>query len=632
MTIQTTFRSVAKPKVKVLTSALAGGQLPLDQATMFVFSGSSVGSVTSLLGHEYLIDGQALTFVNAHPSNSLTISIGSFAKVIPAQYGTVVYFDEANASFYAARKEADLKVLEDNISANATAISNEVSNRVNDTATLYKLDGSRPLTGNMNVDGHFLVNLPAASAGDHAVNKAQLDALQAALESMISASATSLEWRSKVNVITKFVSGTIPANGEALVDSNFGAGVNRLFEDDDAPAVTTVASIATDTTVVFLKDGFEPKKMVVRDVLGTKRWYDHTEANASLKLDRQIAAGDTFIVEQDLLDQSDARETQAIYHIEPGTPKTALKIADLDWEMATGISIAAGYTRGAGGQTVVVGDSVQVAVSKLDGNIEKNKTDGAVALSNAIGQEVSDRNSAISTAITSEVAARNTAISTSQSAQDAKLSSVAVNEGASLIGVNDADSLYAATSVEGALREARQHINASEQDITALETDVANHTTELAQHTTDISDLFNLDTQHKADLASTSAGKGASLVGVHDANGDFTATTVEGVLAEIDAKIDALNLVNLKRGLFEATSTGATSLNLSTNFVDQLVGGVVQDLSAATYMNCWVNRDGAQLIGGVGFTISGSTLTFTAAGGGELVAGEVVEVRIVEIS
>ena len=41
------------------------------------------------------------------------------------------------------------------------------------------------------------------------------------------------------------------------------------------------------------------------------------------------------------------------------------------------------------------------------------------------------------------------------------------------------------------------------------------------------------------DLASTSASKGASLVGVQDSGGNFTATTVEAVLAEIATDIDA---------------------------------------------------------------------------------------------
>lgn len=632
MTIQTTFRSVAKPKVKVLSSALAGGQLPLDQSTLFIFSGSAVGTVSSLLAHEYLIDAQPLTFVNAHPTTSLTITVGSYSKVIPAGYGSVLYFDEANASFYADRKDANLKIVEDNVAANALAITAEATARTNEDLTFVKLNGSRSLTGNLNLDENFLINVPAATAGDHAVQKAQLDGIVAALEAAISASSTSLEWKAKAHVITKFTSGSAPANGDALVDSNFGAGVNRLFEDDAAPNVFTVANFPADKTAVFLKTGSEPKKMVCRDVLGTKRWYDQTEVNAALKLDYQINAGDTFIVDNDLLDLDDAQETQAIYHIEAGTPKTALKIADLDWELASGISLAAGYARGAGDATVVQGDSVQLAVAKLDGNIEKNKTDASAALSAAIATEVSDRNSAISTAIATEVSDRNAAIATSQGTQDSKLASVAVNEGASLVGIHDSSAIYTATTVEGALREAREHINIAEADIVSLESDVANHTTQISQHTVDIADLVADLAQHAADQSSTSVSKGASLVGIHDAAGEFTATNVEGALVELKSALSNLNLVNLDRGLHEVASTGATSLNLSTNFVDQLVGGVVQDLSAANYVNAFVNRDGAMLIGSVGYTISGSVITFTAAGGGELIAGEVIEIRIIDIT
>ena len=44
---------------------------------------------------------------------------------------------------------------------------------------------------------------------------------------------------------------------------------------------------------------------------------------------------------------------------------------------------------------------------------------------------------------------------------------------------------------------------------------------------------------HKDDLASTDSGKGSSLVGIHDVNGRFTATTLEGALDEVKAIADA---------------------------------------------------------------------------------------------
>lgn len=632
MSIQTTFRAVAKPRVKVLTTALAGGQLPLDGATVFAFAGAAVGTVTSLLGYEYLIDGQQVNFSNAHPTNSLTITIGAFSKVIPAGYSLAALFDSANASFYPSRKHADLKPIEDSVAANAAAIAQEIADRTADTALLYKLDGSRALTGDMNAAGHFFTGIPAAVNADQAVPKSQLDMAVSALEAAMSANSTSLSWRPNVDFLTTMTSGSIPANNDALVDSNFGSGNNRLFEDDAAGIQTTVANVVVGSKVVFLKAGQEPKLMVVRDVLGTKRWFDHTEANAALKVDRAIQASDTFIVVTDLSAFADFAETQAIFHILPGTPKTAIKIADLDWRAASGINIHSTYTMGPGGQSITLSDTVGSAIQKLEGNIVANANSAALALSSAIATEVSDRNSAIASAIATEVTDRNAAILSSQNTQDAKLASVAAAEGASLVGINDVDGLYAATTVESALKEARLHINTAEADIVALETDVADHTTLISQNTADISALESDLAAHAADQASTSVGKGASLVGLHDAAGDFVATNVEDALAELKADLDSLNLVNLKRGLFEVATTGATSLNLSTNFVDQLSGGVVQDLSSATYMNAMVNRDGAMLIGGVGYTISGSTITFTAAGGGQLVAGEVLEIKIIEIN
>lgn len=632
MTIQTTFRSVGKPRVKLLTSPLAGGQLVLDQATMFIFAGSAVDSVTSLVDHEYLIDGQPITFANAHPTNSLSVVIGSFSKVIPAGYGLILYFDEANASFYPDRRDANFKPVEDNIAANAAAISLEEAARIAEDLTFLKLDGSRAMTGNLNLDNKFIVGLPEATQPDHAVQKAQLDQIVATIEAAMSAAATSLQWRSRVQYISKFTNGDIPSNGDALFDSNFGSGANRLFEDDDAPSLTTTASISDNAVVVFLKEGQEPKRMVVRNFLGTKRWYDETEADPSLKLDRALVVGDTFIVDRDLIDSEDNQETQAIYHVEAGSPKSVIKIADLNWEFGTGISLSSEYVKGSGDQTVVSGDSVQLAISKLDGNVWKLGLDTAANLAAAVAQEVSDRNSAIAVAIAQEVSDRNEAISVSQEAQNNKLASTADNEGASLIGLRDADDLYVAATVESALREAREHINTAEQDIVALETDVANHTTQITQNSADISELYALDTQHKADLASTSFGKGSSLISVHDAGDRFAQSNLEKVLEEIDDKVEALNLVNMRRGLYEAPSTGLTSLNLAVNFVDQLTGGIVQDLTGANYTNAFVNRDGAMLIGGVGYTISGSTITFTQSGGGELIEGEVVEIKIIDIT
>lgn len=637
MSIQRTFRDVAKPKVQLVTGALSGGVLPLNEGTHFIFAGSAVTSgvdITSLSGHEYLIDGQQLLLANAHETESLSISIGSFVKEIPAGYSCIVVFDEANVSFYQHLKHADSKPLEDDIAQLQTDLAQEAIDRANEDATFVKLDGSRAMTGSLAMGSNSVTGLAAGASADHAINKGQLDTAVASLESQISANASALKWREPVFAVSKWTGiVAVPSNGDALADSVFGGGNSRLFEDDDAPEQFTVATFPVNEKVLFLEDGQEPKLMVCRDVLGTKRWYDESETDANLKLPRQVEAQDTFVVKNDLLDSPDSHENQAMYHIEAGTPKTAIKIGDIDWDSATGISIDGTYSKGAGGETVVQGDSVQQALQKLDGNIDANDAAQSAALSAAIAQEVIDRDAAIAAESAILSAEIDSDVAAAMSAHEAQTASTANGEGASLVGVEDAGAVYVATTVEGALQEVKLLADQNETDITALQSDVAANQAAISSNDTDIAQNAADIAQLESDLASNSAGFGASKVGIEDANGDFTATTVEGALAELDAKIDNLNLVEQQRGLYEAQASGVSSINLATDLVDVLGGGgVAQDLSSASYMSAVVVRDGAVLIGGVGYTLSAGVLTFTANGGGDLIAGEVVEVKVLNIS
>lgn len=65
---------------------------------------------------------------------------------------------------------------------------------------------------------------------------------------------------------------------------------------------------------------------------------------------------------------------------------------------------------------------------------------------------------------------------------------------------------------------------------------------------TRITALETSDTTHKADLASQASGKGASLVGIEDSSGKFTATNVEAALLELftfanDGKTNIANVI-----------------------------------------------------------------------------------------
>ena len=153
----------------------------------------------------------------------------------------------------------------------------------------------------------------------------------------------------------------------------------------------------------------------------------------------------------------------------------------------------------------------------------------------------------------------------------ATLASTSNGDGASLIGVEDSGGLITATTVEGALAENRAAIDALEAAgyITATLTDeevqdivgamfsgntetLVTVTYQDADGTVDVvvdNDLANYSNSNSgfsvaSDLASTSNGNGASLIGIEDAGTLITATTVEGALAENRAAIDALEAAN----------------------------------------------------------------------------------------
>ena len=79
----------------------------------------------------------------------------------------------------------------------------------------------------------------------------------------------------------------------------------------------------------------------------------------------------------------------------------------------------------------------------------------------------------------------------------------------------------------------------------------------LAIGTTDLTFTLIADMDIAGNLALTTTGQGAALVGVEDADGDWTATKVEGILAEIGDLFAGLGL-NVT-GSFTATLTGYAS-------------------------------------------------------------------------
>lgn len=126
---------------------------------------------------------------------------------------------------------------------------------------------------------------------------------------------------------------------------------------------------------------------------------------------------------------------------------------------------------------------------------------------------------------------------------ETELGSNANGEGASLIGIEDASAQFTATNVEGALDEALDAAQAAQSDIDDHIADATDAHAASAITNTPAGDIAattvqaaidELDSEKasSADLASTANGEGASLIGIEDAAGQYTATDVEGALTE----------------------------------------------------------------------------------------------------
>jgi len=105
-----------------------------------------------------------------------------------------------------------------------------------------------------------------------------------------------------------------------------------------------------------------------------------------------LAEGDTFVAINYLPDSPGDQEGQAIVTYN-GT--NHVKIADVDWNFADGISLAAGYAAASG--DVTASDTVQSAIEKLDGNNDAQDqvlgtAQGDTDLGTFSGSTISDNN------------------------------------------------------------------------------------------------------------------------------------------------------------------------------------------------------------------------------------------------
>lgn len=187
-----------------------------------------------------------------------------------------------------------------------------------------------------------------------------------------SSSATIGKWRPESVVLT-----TDEAQAPGVRDV-----VANPFTDDDGTAVA-LSEYVVGEYIIADSDG-TPVLLEITDVTAN----NVTFAAASSPL----VAEDTFVTKFYLPDSPDSQEGRAIVNF---NGSVIIKLADIDFGIATGINLSSSYAAAAGNP--LASDTVEAAIAKLDGNNDAQDTllgtaQGDTNLGTFAGSIISDNN------------------------------------------------------------------------------------------------------------------------------------------------------------------------------------------------------------------------------------------------
>lgn len=128
----------------------------------------------------------------------------------------------------------------------------------------------------------------------------------------------------------------------------------------------------TDNESGYDGDDIANGSYVIGDVDGTPTLFQKTAQVSATSITLVAATtaiqdNNTFVIQHYLPDSPAAQEMQAIIHF-PTASSAGIKIADFNWALANGINLTGAYVAASG--NVVAGDTVEIAIAKLDGNID----------------------------------------------------------------------------------------------------------------------------------------------------------------------------------------------------------------------------------------------------------------------
>ena len=228
---------------------------------------------------------------------------------------------------------------------------------------LHRIELGVQLTGENNQTGPSLLHGSAAPGGDTGPQDA------AALGSVF--------MRSNGSVYKKAGSANSTADWTPLGDVT----IDELSWRNEKVRAATIDTLAagnydpttwSDNESALDHTDFSVGQYVIGDADGTPALFEVTAVGVGTGSDeitlaaasQAIAANDTFVVQSYLPDSPAGQEGQAIVHSPDGS--SLVKIADVNWELATGINISSSYAAANG--SISNADTVESAIEKLDGN------------------------------------------------------------------------------------------------------------------------------------------------------------------------------------------------------------------------------------------------------------------------
>lgn len=262
------------------------------------------------------------------------------------------------------------------------------------------------------VSGHYVQQYAGGSTGTVTNNLSRLDSQVYTNTQAIQAITTNITWRDPAYAIT--------------VDSYTNGQANpTTFSDDES--VGGIGAAPEGSYIISSTQNAVYKVVSGNLVLQT------------------IQDGFTYMVKHTLTNTPADQEKESIWTY---STNAFVKLADVNWQLATGINLSTGYAAAAATTArPAASDTIETAISKLDGRVGSNVTAGNYVLNtNTIGQNLQALDDALVTAPIRTKASNVTTLTTIDMVDVAKYEAVKWLVAAKSGNMRYASEIYAVTA------------------------------------------------------------------------------------------------------------------------------------------------------------------------------------------